>query len=95
MNGTVNGTKHADPTTSSTGPIELRHNLVRTQIMDHLARRGASRTSDISDAVGSPRASVQYHLLRLEAASIVRSDIPPGARSGFTPYYYLTAKAAR
>lgn len=94
MNGTVRGTRYAEPTTSGAGPIELRPNLVRAQIMDYLATRGASRLSDISAAVGAPRASVQYHVLRLEDASIVRSNIPAGERARFTPYYYLTASAA-
>lgn len=94
MNDILKGTVYADPTTGSAGPIELRRNLVRAQIMDHLATRGASRVSDISDGVGSPRASVQYHLLRLEDASIVRSNIPAGERARSTPYYYLTARAA-
>lgn len=89
MNGTIRGTRIADPITR--GTIELRTNLVRNHIIDHLAMRGASRLSDISDAVGSPRASVQYHLLRLEDASIVRCNIPAGERAGFTPFYYLTA----
>ncbi|QDG65303.1 winged helix-turn-helix transcriptional regulator [Pseudarthrobacter sp. NIBRBAC000502772] len=94
MYGTLSGTRIAAPITSGTGTIELRLNLVRTQIMEHLAMRGASRLADISDAVGSPRASVQYHLQRLEDASIVRCNIPAGERAGFTPFYYLTAKAA-
>lgn len=89
MNGTIKGTRIADPITRGTGPIELRPNLVRTQIMDHLAKRGASRMSDISDAAGSPRATVQYHLQRLEDASIIGSNIPAGERSRFTPFYYL------
>lgn len=89
MYGTMSGTRIADPITR--GTIELRTNLVRTQIIDHLKMRGASRLSDICDAVGSPRASVQYHLLRLEEASIVRCNIPAGERTGFTPFYYLTA----
>jgi DNA-binding transcriptional ArsR family regulator len=88
MNGTMTGTRIADPITRET--IELRTNPVRTQIIEHLALRGASRLSDICDAVGSPRASVQYHLLRLEDASIIRCNIPAGERTGFTPFYYLT-----
>ncbi|QCO96750.1 winged helix-turn-helix transcriptional regulator [Arthrobacter sp. 24S4-2] len=94
MNGTINGTRIAGPTAGGAQTIELRPNPVRAQIVDHLARRGASRISDISDAVNSPRASVQYHLLRLEDASMVRSNIPSGERARFTPYYYLTTRAA-
>lgn len=93
MNDTLTGTIYADPTTSSEGLIELRPNLVRAQIMVHLATLGASRVSDISDAVGSSRASVQYHLVRLEDASIVRSNIPAAERARCTPYYYLTGRA--
>jgi predicted ArsR family transcriptional regulator len=62
---------------------------VRTQIVDYLARNGASKVADISSGVGSSRDCVRYHLAALEVASVVRSDISPGTRGGFTPFYAL------
>jgi predicted ArsR family transcriptional regulator len=63
--------------------------------MEYLASNGASRVSDISSAVGSSKDNVRYHLAALEAASLVRSNISPGTRTGFTPFYALTQATAR
>jgi predicted ArsR family transcriptional regulator len=63
---------------------------VRTQIIKYLASNGASKVADISNGIASSRDSVRYHLAALETASIVRSDIAPGARSRFTPFYALS-----
>jgi predicted ArsR family transcriptional regulator len=62
---------------------------IRAQIIDYLASNGASKVADISDGIASSRGSVRYHLAALEGASIVRSDISPGARGRFTPFYAL------
>ncbi|MBT2534196.1 winged helix-turn-helix transcriptional regulator [Arthrobacter sp. ISL-48] len=66
-----------------------RSTPIRTEIIDYLARNGASKVADISNGVGSSRDCVRYHLAALETASIVRSDTSPGARGGFTPFYAL------
>jgi predicted ArsR family transcriptional regulator len=62
---------------------------IRSQIIDYLVRHGASKVADISDGIASSRGSVRYHLAALESASIVRSNISPGARGRFTPFYGL------
>jgi predicted ArsR family transcriptional regulator len=62
---------------------------VRSRIIGYLASNGASKVSDISSAVGSSRDNVRYHLSALEAASLVRSNISPGTRTGCTPFYAL------
>ena len=62
---------------------------IRSQIIDYLASNGASKVADISDGIASSRGSVRYHLAALEGASIVRSNISPGARGRFTPFYGL------
>ena len=72
-----------------------RHNTIRSLIMEYLANNGASRVSDISSAVGSSKDNVRYHLAALEAASLVRSNISPGTRTGFTPFYALTQVSER
>ena len=78
----------------SAGNRQVRH-TVRSLIMEYLASNGASRVSDISSAVGSSKDTVRYHLAALEAASLVRSNISPGTRTGFTPFYALTQVAPR
>ena len=67
---------------------------VRSRILGYLAGNGASKVSDISSAVGSSRDNVRYHLAALEAASLVRSNISPGTRTGCTPFYALAAVTA-
>ena len=67
---------------------------VRSRIFGYLASNGASKVSDISSAVGSSRDNVRYHLAALEAASLVRSNISPGTRTGCTPFYALAAVTA-
>jgi predicted ArsR family transcriptional regulator len=74
--------------------IELR-NPLKSQIVDYLATHGASKVSDISQGVGSSRDCIRYHLAALENASIVRSDISPGTRGRFTPFYALAPEVAR
>ncbi len=67
---------------------------VRSRIIGYLASNGASKVSDISSAVGSSRDNVRYHLTALEAASLVRSNISPGTRTGCTPFYALAPVTA-
>ncbi|WP_211877043.1 winged helix-turn-helix domain-containing protein [Pseudarthrobacter albicanus] len=62
---------------------------IRSQIVEYLASNGASKVADISNGIASSRGSVRYHLAALETASIVRSNISPGARCRFTPFYAL------
>lgn len=90
MLDTLLTTGQAEPVGKGAGPLRLRPHLIRAKIVDHLDRHGASRISDICGAMDSRRDSIQYHLLVLEAASIVRSNIPAGERARFTPYYSLT-----
>jgi len=71
-------------------PERARSKPIRSQIIDYLASNGASKVADISNGIASSRDSVRYHLAALETASIVRSDISPGARCRFTPFYALT-----
>jgi predicted ArsR family transcriptional regulator len=72
-----------------------RRRDVRSRIIEYLASNGASKVSDISSAVVSSRDNVRYHLAALEAASLVRSNISPGTRTGFTPFYALVPVTAR
>ena len=73
---------------------KLRRGQVRSRIVEYLAENGASKVSDISSALGSSKDTVRYHLTALEGASIVRSDISPGMRASFTPFYFLTGVGA-
>ena len=66
-----------------------RNTPIRSKIIDYLASHGASKVADISDGIASSRGAVRYHLAALESASIVRSNISPGARGRFTPFYGL------
>jgi predicted transcriptional regulator len=79
--------------TDNRGP-KLRRNPIRSRIVEYLADNGASKVSDISSALGASRDTVRYHLTALEGASIVRSDISPGMRASFTPFYFLTGVGA-
>jgi predicted ArsR family transcriptional regulator len=69
-----------------------RSGPIRSQIIDYLACNGASKVADISNGIASSRDAVRYHLAALETASIVRSDISPGARGRYTPFYALAPK---
>ena len=84
------------PDSAGSNARRSRTQLVRARILDHLANHGASRLSDICNAVNSSRGSVQYVIGTLEADSIVQADIPAGQRANYTPYYSLTrgSKAA-
>ncbi|WP_247040772.1 ArsR family transcriptional regulator [Arthrobacter rhizosphaerae] len=62
---------------------------IKPEIIDYLAMHGASRVSDISNAISCSRDCVRYHLAALETASLVRSDISPETRGRFTPFYAL------
>ncbi|MFF2297869.1 helix-turn-helix domain-containing protein [Arthrobacter sp. NPDC058127] len=62
-------------------------------IVDYLFKNGASKVADICHDVGVPRSTVYDHLLRLEAAGVVRSDIAPGSRARFTPHFSLNPSA--
>jgi predicted ArsR family transcriptional regulator len=73
-------------------PERARSGPIRSQIIDYLASNGASKVADISNGIASSRDAVRYHLAALETASIVRSDISPGARGRFTPFYALAPK---
>jgi predicted transcriptional regulator len=66
-----------------------RRNTVRSLIVDYLASNGASKVAEITAAVNASRNCVRYHLAALEGAAIVRSNISPGTREGFTPFYAL------
>lgn len=66
-----------------------RSGPIRSQIIDYLSSNGASKVADISNGIASSRDCVRYHLAALETASIVRSNISPGARGRFTPFYAL------
>jgi DNA-binding transcriptional ArsR family regulator len=92
---TLSITRPADAARGDARPARLRPHAIRAKIIDHLANNGASRLSDISGAVGYPRGNIQYHMLALEAASIVRSNIPVSERARFTPYYSLAGEAPR
>ncbi|WP_457963658.1 ArsR family transcriptional regulator [Arthrobacter sp. D1-29] len=73
---------------------EERRRPIRSQIIDYLASNGASKVADISSDIICSRDCVRYHLAALEKAAIVRSNISPGTREGFTPFYALTPAAA-
>lgn len=66
---------------------------IRAQIIEYLARNGASRLSDISSDVAACRDTIRSHLLALEKAAIVRSNIPAGTRARTTPFYSLASRA--
>ncbi|WP_458112079.1 ArsR family transcriptional regulator [Arthrobacter sp. R1-13] len=66
-----------------------RSRPIKSQIIDYLATHGASKVSDISNAIACSRDCVRYHLAALETASIVRSNISPETRGRFTPFYAL------
>ena len=70
-----------------------RRNTVRSLIVDYLASNGASKVAEISAAVNASRNCVRYHLAALECASIIRSNISPGTREGFTPFYALVPES--
>lgn len=70
-------------------PESARSRPIRSQIVDYLASNGASKVADISNGIASSRDCIRYHLAALETASIVRSNISPGARGRFTPFYAL------
>jgi predicted transcriptional regulator len=72
---------------------EERRRPIRSQIIDYLASNGASKVADISSDIVCSRDCVRYHLAALEKAAIVRSNISPGTREGFTPFYALTPSA--
>lgn len=72
-----------------------RSRPIRSLIIDYLATNGASKVSDISQGIDSSRDCVRYHLAALETASIVRSNISPGTRSRFTPFYALAPERLR
>jgi predicted ArsR family transcriptional regulator len=69
-----------------------RRTTVKSLIIDYLASNGASKVAEISAAVNASRNGVRYHLAALESASIVRSNISPGTREGFTPFYALVSE---
>lgn len=66
-----------------------RSRPIKAQIIDYLATHGASKVSDISNAIACSRDCVRYHLSALETAAVVRSDISPETRGRFTPFYAL------
>ncbi|WP_427018207.1 hypothetical protein ACQCSX_06415 [Pseudarthrobacter sp. P1] len=68
----------------------MRSAPVRSQIIDYLLSHGASKVADISDGIASWRGAVRCHLAGLENASIVRSNISPGARGRLTAFYGIT-----
>lgn len=74
---------------------KVRPNQIRSRIVEFLASNGASKVADISTALGFSRDVVRYHLTSLEAASIVRSDMSPGMRARFTPFYSLVPADTR
>jgi predicted ArsR family transcriptional regulator len=67
---------------------------IKSQIINYLRSHGASKVADISDGIASSRGAVRYHLAALENASIVRSNISPGARGRFTPFYGIAPEKA-
>ncbi len=64
------------------------------QIIEYLARNGASRLSDVSSELTASKETVRSHLKALENAAIVRSDIPAESRARMTPFYSLAKPAA-
>lgn len=74
---------------------KVRPNQIRSRIVEYLAHNGASKVADISSALGFSRDVVRYHLTALENASIVRSNLSPGMRARFTPFYSLVPVDAR
>lgn len=71
-----------------------RHQQIRTQIVEYLARNGASKLSEITNEVPACRDTIRSHLTALENAAVVRSNIPPGTRARTTPFYSLAAQAS-
>ena len=77
---------------SASGPApatKTRHTRLHAQIISYLARRGASRLSDILTEVDVCRATLFVHLAILEEEEIIQCDRPKGARSRSTPFYSL------
>jgi predicted transcriptional regulator len=87
---TTHRTRNGEPTRGT----EERRRPIRSKIIDYLASNGASKVADISSGIICSRDCVRYHLAALEKAGIVRSNISPGTREGFTPFYALTPSAA-
>lgn len=89
-------TQTAVPTESAAvrrdGKQPGRHERIRNEIIEYLARNGASKLADISNEVTACRDTVRTHLTALERAAIVRSNIPPGTRARTTPFYSLASQ---
>jgi predicted ArsR family transcriptional regulator len=81
------------PAAKTDGKRRGRHQQIRTQILEYLARNGASRLSDITNEVTACRDTIRSHLTVLENAAIVRSNIPAGTRARTTPFYSLAPHA--
>lgn len=81
-------------TTSINAPTrttnKTRTQLTRTQILNYLARNGASKVSDITDGVTACKDTVKARLSELEEEGSIRANVPADIRGRTTPYYSLT-----
>lgn len=93
MTAAVDLQSPTDVQTTTKQAEKTRRTPIRTLIIDYLASNGASKVADISNGIASCRDSVRHHLAALESASIVRSNIAPGERGRFTPFYALAPGA--
>jgi predicted ArsR family transcriptional regulator len=85
----------AHPTAETEQDATLRgRREIRTQIINYLARNGASKLSNISNSVTACTDTIRFHLKALEHAAIVQSNIPAEARSRTTPFYSLTSSSS-
>lgn len=69
--------------------IDVIGNRAREAIVRHLALHGPAPTVTLQDVAGTGRAATVRHLRTLEAAGLVRADIPAEHRSGHTPTWHL------
>jgi|GEM_PF-2322976 len=78
-----------EPPSGTAATRKTRHTRLHAQIISYLARRGASRISDILTEVDVCRATLFVHLALLEDEEIIQCDRPKGARRRSTPFYSL------
>lgn len=62
--------------------IETIGNRARAQVLHELATQGQATAPELAHHLGSNRATTGAHLKALEAAGLVRADIPEGQRQG-------------
>ncbi|BCW04144.1 hypothetical protein NtRootA1_02820 [Arthrobacter sp. NtRootA1] len=69
---------------------QTRTQLTRSQILNYLARNGASKVSDITHGVTACKDTVKARLSELEEEGSIRANVPADIRGRTTPYYSLT-----